>query len=270
RVREGTAFAVRETYDVKLVDALVAAYRKSPQETTNRAKLAVLETLAALHHMPAEWNGEWWAYHPFRLSPPAKTNGWAGTALVLTTLSEALQDPSPLIRGASVEGLQRVQNSDAGAMLLARFDGEKDPGVRRAILRALAVLRYPAAAPLAARLIEDDSSRKESASEVMLLAKATGGSAVVDALQSVIRSCLDAAYVREAIDALGEISQGQAAPLLQATARSGPVQTRIAAIAVLGRLSATDTGKTLIDLLDDSEPEIRGAALHALAQAKIA
>jgi putative membrane-bound dehydrogenase-like protein len=270
RVREGTAFAVRETYDIQLVDALLTAFRKSPQESPTRVNLAVLETLAALHHMPQEWNGEWWAYHPFRLSPPARTNAWAGTAPVLSALSEALQDPNPTIRGASAEGLQQVQDTKAGALLLAHFDDEKDPGVKRAILHALASLKYPAAAPLAARLIKDDSSRQESASEVMMLAKATGGPAVVDALQSVIRSSSDTGYVRQAIEALGEIGAKDAAPLLQTTARSGPVQTRLAAIAVLSRLNTNDAGETLLTLLDDSAPEIRGAALHALAQMKLA
>src|SRR5207247_1559291 len=77
RIREGTAFALRETFSESLVSALrdVASDRTRFASTRE----AALKSLAALHHQLPEWRGEWWAYHPAKAPPPARTVTWAGT-----------------------------------------------------------------------------------------------------------------------------------------------------------------------------------------------
>ena len=59
-------------------------------------------------------------------------------------------------------------------MLLARFDAEKEPGVRRSILRALASLKYAAAAPLAAYAYEASPVLSGPRSEITLSADEAG------------------------------------------------------------------------------------------------
>ena len=114
-VREATEFALRETYDLALVDVLVQmaspspsrkaapAYRDSndgDQATTPASELgreAAVRLLAALHHQTPRWQGEWWAYHPVNSPPPAKTVAWTGTARVLQTLRAALDDSNAAV-----------------------------------------------------------------------------------------------------------------------------------------------------------------------------
>src|SRR5204862_1600803 len=91
-IREYTRYAFRETYDLKLVEALKAI--GTPE---------AIRLLAPLHHKPPEWKGEWWAYHPFRATPPAKTIEWEGTPLIMPILGASLTNADPVVVHAVTE-----------------------------------------------------------------------------------------------------------------------------------------------------------------------
>ena len=108
-VREGTEFALRETYDEALLEVLAAraegrqpVARRWPTESRETA----LRLVAALHHKPPQWNGEWWTYHPALAPPPARNVAWNGTQNVLTSLRNSIQTTEPSLRFVAVEGLQ--------------------------------------------------------------------------------------------------------------------------------------------------------------------
>src|SRR4029077_12269281 len=80
RVREGTMFALRETYEPPLARTLadMVGSDSAPVE----ARAAAAQLLAQMHRKQPAWTGEWWAYHPVNSPPPAKTEEWEGSSIV--------------------------------------------------------------------------------------------------------------------------------------------------------------------------------------------
>lgn len=114
-VREGVQFALRETYDeanVKALAELVASASASPE-----ARAAALEVLAELHRERPVWAGRWWGTQPVKSPPPPKTVAWAGTPTVLTAVRAALRDASPLVRRASVAGVELARDQESSPAL---------------------------------------------------------------------------------------------------------------------------------------------------------
>ena len=105
RIRDGTRFALRETYDETLLGVLLDRFHDDAQLPATRR--VALELIAALHHQTPPWNGQWWAYHPALQPSPAKTERWPGTDRVLATLRDGLREADPILRRACIDG-QRV------------------------------------------------------------------------------------------------------------------------------------------------------------------
>jgi HEAT repeat protein len=141
RVLEGTTLAVRESYDEPLVTALVNFFHDTEKSPTHR--LAALELIAPLHHQQPGWKGQWWAYHPALEPPPAKTETWLGTTLVLKTLRESLRESNPDLRRACIEGLAAARDTNSAPALRDIFPHETNPASRATILRALGALKDP-------------------------------------------------------------------------------------------------------------------------------
>jgi len=100
-IREGTEFALRETYDEALLEVLARAIEgRQPiaQRWPTASREAALKLVAALHHKPPQWNGEWWAYHPALAPPPIKNVAWSGTEKVLIVLRRSIQATEPSLR----------------------------------------------------------------------------------------------------------------------------------------------------------------------------
>ena len=93
RVREATAFALRETEDVQLI-AVLASFAQSSANVATRE--AAVRLLAPLHHTLPPWKGEWGAYHPALAPPPKRTVEWAGTSCT-TTAFAPIRAPLPTV-----------------------------------------------------------------------------------------------------------------------------------------------------------------------------
>src|SRR5439155_17289054 len=92
-IRAGTQFALRDTYDEALLDVLATrAEGRQPiaRRWPTESRETVIRLIAALHHKPPQWNGEWWAYHPALAPPPIKNVAWKGTRKVLTVLRNSV------------------------------------------------------------------------------------------------------------------------------------------------------------------------------------
>ncbi|HXJ71741.1 MAG TPA: HEAT repeat domain-containing protein, partial [Candidatus Dormibacteraeota bacterium] len=94
--RAAVGFALRDVYDLRLVEALigVATNRLGSME----ARASALGWLRLMHRQVPAWKGEWWSYHPFRLTPPARTVPWAGTPRVAAALQGALGESDERLR----------------------------------------------------------------------------------------------------------------------------------------------------------------------------
>jgi putative heme-binding domain-containing protein len=267
RRREAAGFALRDTFDAALVRALaqLVTQRTAPVES----RVAAVQALAPLHHQPPAWNGEWWAYHPFRLSPPARTNEWAGTAPVLEALKSALNDRWATVRLAAADGLLGVPGSEAGRLLLERYPVEPDSRVSRAIIAALTASKPEGVGTLVARLIREKSPTAAFPEEQLALIRAARGTEVSTALLQVIRDAANGGASTQAIGLLAELGALDAVPQLSQLAVTGPEPLRLAALTALGRLGGPAASEVLLRQAESSEPSVRRTALQALVPLKL-
>jgi len=106
-VREGTLFALRETYE----EPLAAALAKAPRSAESIA------ALAEIPRSPAPWKGQWWGTQPVAQPRPPKVIDYPGTTLVLESLRAALSDANPAVRRAAVDSVASTKDALAAATL---------------------------------------------------------------------------------------------------------------------------------------------------------
>lgn len=235
RVREGVAFAVRDTYDAALV-AAVQAVTGDPR-ASEKAKVAAFHILGPLHRQIPAWKGEWWAYHPALAPPPARTVRWDGTDRVIGALTGALKreaaEPAA-VQIAAMEALRDAGDTDAARPVLAYFESQQDPVRKRAALAALATC---------------------------------GNEEVAGRLVSYLRESAGAdGLVVETIAALGTLKAPAALPLLVGRARSHDPRTRAAAFDALTKIAGNGAKAAVRDLLGDPAIDVRIAAIKAAGE----
>jgi putative heme-binding domain-containing protein len=246
-VANGTRFALRDQFDTRLAETLAAIVTNQSQSLPFRTN--ALLALAPLHHRPPTWNGQWWAYHPFRLVPPPRTNAWAGTLLVAQTLSLVVSSDEAALRLLAAQGLGQLPGELAGTQLLGRFPAESDREVRDALINGLAKLKPTGASPMAAQFLLQSPANIPYDEAAVRLARAVGGPAVVHTLQLATRRRSDSAQTRQAIGLLGELGEPSAVPDLVPLARLDPSPLQIPAIEALGRIGNSNAVQALLDLL---------------------
>ncbi|HXU78266.1 MAG TPA: HEAT repeat domain-containing protein, partial [Methylomirabilota bacterium] len=233
-ISEGTRFAVRETYDLPLVDALIHLANRRGTDTHTRE--TTLEVLASLALRLPEWKGEWWAYHPALAPPPPKTESWAGTDRIFATLTRALEDPNVKLRLAAIEGLRGARATNSAPRLSARFERERDPEARLALLTALGDLKDTGFSERLARVLREESG--------------------------------DPKLIETAVRTAGQLGGGELrSELLKLAGQSGVSEpARIEAIMVLGQAKADDALRVLGPALTNGSAPVRLAAQRAVAQ----
>lgn len=266
-VREGTGLALRETYDETLTAALTAHARDPGQPV--EARSSALGLLAGVARRRPAWKGEWWAYHPALGTPPAKSEPWAGTAVVLAALREALDDVRPAIRLAGAEGLREAEDRESAGRIRRLFRSDPDPDVRRAALVALGSLRDHEAGGLVAETLRSPESDDELLSSAIAAAEGVGGDDVSTALEALLASDrLRPGLVRPTITALGRLRRAEAAPRLVPFARSEDSETRRVALEALVRIGDEPGRSALLPLAEDADPDVRRDAVTALGNLK--
>jgi putative heme-binding domain-containing protein len=261
-VASGTLFALRDQFDSRLVDVLTAIVTNHAQPLPFRTN--ALLALAPLHHKPPTWNGQWWAYHPFRLAPPARTNAWPGTTNIAHALSTVLSADQAPIRLLAARGFGQLPRELVGSRLLARFPSESDPDVRDALITAIGRLRPTGASPMAARFLLQSPSTLPYDEAAVRLARAVGGPAVVRALILATRRRSDSAQTQQAIGLLGELGEPSAVSELAPIARLDPSPLQIPAIEALGRIGDSNATQALVDLLPSPPIPRQSAILKAI------
>ena len=259
QIREAAAFALRDSFDAKLVDALaaLAAVSKDPA-----VRETALRLLAPLVRQQPEWKGEWWAYHPALVPPPKGTVEWPGTKPVLAALTAALADAAPAVRLAAIEGLQAADARDAAPALRELFASEPDAAVRRAALRTLATFKDTATAPLVAALLHQPPADVELVREAIRAAGTFGDKEAAAALAQLVRS--GHAARAEAIAALSTVRDADSLPAFSAALGDSDAAVRLAAIKALGESKHADALTALRPVLESKSPDERPALARAL------
>jgi putative membrane-bound dehydrogenase-like protein len=248
QIREGVVFAIRETYDERLVKAMVAAPRSA--ET--------IAALAEMHRHPAPWKGDWWGTQPVARPRPPKVVEYAGTKLVLETLRAALADAVPANRRAAVESVMVTRDAQAAAALRGLFAKESDVDVRKSILKSLGTLKDAASAELVASAFKDAALLIEAAAA----AEQIGGPKLIQLLADLAEGATAPEILVPALGALGRLKAGTATAAKHAA--NPDVKIALAAVTALGQIGGEAAVQALIPMLEDARLDVRKAAIAAL------
>ena len=247
-IREGSLFALRETYE----EPLVAALAKAPRSAESVA------ALAELHRMPAAWKGQWWGTQPAGQPRPPKVVEYPGTKLVLESLRAALGDPTPSVRRAAVESVAVTRDAQASATLRDLFARESDVEVQRSILRSLGAVKDQAAAELVASAFR----QPELLTDAAAAAEQIAGPTLIKMLADLAESSTAPEILAPALGALGRLKAG-ASTAARHAGHPDP-KVALAAVTALGQIGGDTAVGALCAALDDKRLEIRKAALASL------
>ncbi|MDB6039802.1 MAG: hypothetical protein JWM99_3643 [Verrucomicrobiales bacterium] len=265
-VREGTTLAVRETYDPELLRLLAELYRDSTR--TIAARQSALRLIAALHHHKADWNGEWWAYHPALQSAPAKTQSWPGTEFVLQTLRGGIKDKQAELRYACIESLAAIHDLDSAPALRQCFLNETNSAIRAVILRSLGAMRDTNAITLVFGALKD-RSQFATTSAAVEAAEQIGGEASIQGLILLLNSKdVTESTLARAISALGTLHANSALPSIQPLTNYSVAAIRAATFKTIGNLQGEASVPLLETGLADPDTDVRRAAVKALSDLK--
>jgi putative membrane-bound dehydrogenase-like protein len=241
-IREHTGYAVRETYDLELVKELQKI--GSPE---------AVRLLAGVHHKKPEWKGDWWAYHPFRSTPPAKTVPWEGTPVVLRTLRKSLPDADPVV----VKALAEARDSQSVPVIRKLLESGEKVEALPALLNAAASLKIES--PALVRCAAHSAAAVRSAALDALIA--TDREAAPGKILPLLRHA-EAPVRASAVAALGRLKdKATLDPLLSAYKDSSTRNEAIIALAQTPDIKALDA---YVDGLTQSDLKIRESARQAL------
>jgi putative heme-binding domain-containing protein len=268
-VREGTAFALRETYDEKLVGVLadVAGNAAAPAE----ARTAALGLLGTVCRKKPEWKGEWWAYHPVNGPPPARTAEWAGTPAVRVALRAGLTADRPAVRRAAVAAVREARDAAAAPTLRDLYRTEADREVRGELLAALGALKDKEAGGLIRAVLEAPDRHPGLVAAAVAAGEQIGGPEVAAGLRGFVGSApKDKELLVRAALALGIVKDAAAVPLLTETAGRDDADVRRAALSALARVGGAAAQDALLGLAGNPRPDVRRDAVAALGELKTA
>jgi putative membrane-bound dehydrogenase-like protein len=241
-VRRYTSYALRETYDLKLIQVL-------QQFRTPEA----VRLLAGVHHKKPEWKGEWWAYHPFRSTPPAKTVPWEGTPLILGTLRESLTNADPVV----IDALAEARDSEAVPLIRKLLEGSPKVDALPALLNAAASLQLKTPALERSATHADASVRSAALNALIALDRDAARGKILPLVKHS-----EAPVRASAVAALGTLKDKAALEPLLAAYKDPLIRNE-----VVVALTQTPDIKALdayIDSLIHSDLKIRESARQAL------
>src|SRR5207248_11730508 len=122
-IRKGAIFAMRETFDERLVRALTAYIGDTANPNDGRA--AALRALGPMWKEPKPWNGRWWGTQPVQGKPPVHELEWAGTGAAGSAINAALRDSNVRTRTAAVEAPVVAPDRAAADALAKMFQSEE-------------------------------------------------------------------------------------------------------------------------------------------------
>jgi len=272
-VREGTFFALRESYFEPVVQALAQfAGKQSALVETRQSAIAFI---AGLARAPTPWNGSWWSTTPAGSPRPRYTNAWSGTPPALAALRAALDDGSIVVRRAAVDGIRAADDFGAGAELGELFNHETDISLKKAILETLRDIRaVPQSEVIVTTILNDTNASTELASEALLTAGRIGGTNMIELILRVAQGAPPPVLKTKALEALGAARATNAIALLTGQLSSPNASDRQAAGGSLAKIGGEPVAAALTPVLTRSnrvvvpaEPPPPAADVEARKQA---
>src|SRR5467141_3023400 len=172
------------------------------------------------------------------------------------------------LRDIAADALGRIGNAAAGKQLLDALNSNEQPYVRKNIVAALGNIKdEPKVAAKLSAIASDDASYRARANALQSLGKLKAANAFVVLTAAVNADSPDDFLRNAALRSLGYLGDDKGVPLLREWAAPGKaIETRIAAIASLGRLEKSNKEITaqIAGYLTEPHYPIRYAAMRAL------
>ncbi|MDB6058960.1 MAG: putative rane-bound dehydrogenase, partial [Verrucomicrobiales bacterium] len=259
-VRDGTLFAMRETFDVENAKALAAFVASEQWPAESRAQ--ALKTLADLHRQRPAWTGGWWSIQPAKEAPPAKTVEWAGTPIVMASLTNALKEPQVLVRRGAIDSLATAGNTNVTPILCDMYSRESVE-MKRAILHTLGSLGGTVAGELVAGILAEPDKNKELLSDAIASAGHMNLPSITAALIGLAGTSQDTNTLAPVVQALGVTKSTNAISAVAKLLRHPDSKIRDYAAEALASIGGSPAVDAVLPLLADADKNTRHAAIKA-------
>ncbi|QEL20122.1 PVC-type heme-binding CxxCH protein [Limnoglobus roseus] len=261
-IREGTAFALRETFDEALLAALRDFAADSAQPSAGRVN--ALKLLANLSRKPVAWDGKWWGTQPVKTPRPAHTVDWAGTALAAKAVRTLLNDTDADVRVTAVEAVATLGDAESTKELVAAFDKSTDAALKRAVLKSLAQMKSSAGAELIAKVLAKPTDNTAFLTDAVTAAGQIGGSKMIETLTEFAGASVPADALAKALEELGSLNAKAAVPTVAKHLTHTDAKVQAAAVGALAAIGGEPAVTALVPLLADKKADTRRTAVKAL------
>jgi putative heme-binding domain-containing protein len=264
-LREQMILTLTGVYDDHAVAALAAAAASAADPNT---RAAALRALAEVHRKADPYTGGWWGTMPARGEPARpKRHAWTGTEIVLSALRAALDSSEATVRLAAAESLLTIGDQPALAPLRRLAASDPVDEVRLVAIRAQAAAKDPAALEVLLEIARHQRARDAVRQEAVRAAAAIGSPEAVERLAHLTADSTtsdDLAVL--ALTALAQLKRPEALPAVESRLAAPAAPVRAAAIVALAAIDRKQAPARIARLLeDDPDPQVRRAALRALA-----
>ncbi len=269
-IRDGSLHVLEGVYDPDAVGLLVDFARSNPRPADERAR--AIAFLAEVDRRAPPWDGHWWGTQPARRAPPERTIAWTGTPAVLAAFRGFLADPSPVVRAAAARGIVATKDTEATALVRARYPHEPEAAVKVELARALGVLGDRSSISMLIHEVGDTHAPDSVRGAALEAVETIGGVDTAKGLLSLLESAIALDRTPRIAAALGKIKRPEAATgLMDLLASKNPAVRGAAALALLElraslpKATALEASRRLRKLLGDPALDVRKQAVAAMA-----
>jgi putative heme-binding domain-containing protein len=268
RIREGSFYALQETRNEKLIEALSDVLNSNASSSATRVSVIALLTGQAFEEPP--WDGSWWGVggNPSSRPRPRRTRPWTGTAPALSLIRKSLEDRDQMVRNAALSAATELRDTNAAPIIEGLLSRETDDAVRKQLLSALGTIGGSGFAIELKRLVDEALRGKPSGQSAVLLPIAMTVVTDTNCVSDLLRVAQSSAQVEWriiALESLATLGGSSAAPaILGLTANSQP-KVASAAVRTLGALDHELLEREAPRLLADRRLEVRQSIIQTLA-----
>lgn len=265
-VREGAVLAMRDAYDPILAKSLEEF--AGDRANTAVARAAAVSAMGEIEKKIKAWDGHWWGTQPVAGSWPQHEVEWAATNGISEAIMTALKDADRAVRVAAVESLEQTPDAKAGTPLAELFKVEPEVGAKKAILRALAAGKSPAAAQFVIEILSDPKNNAGLISDAIGVAKQVATKEMATPVAKAIEAGLPAEALVPALDTLERIRDPRTVGAIASCAMNRNDRVSEQAIRALGSIGGEQAADALIGALKDNRGFVRRWAASALVRVR--
>jgi putative heme-binding domain-containing protein len=262
RIREGTYFATRETYNVQMVKALKTFLADPTIPTEPRA--IVLNLLSSLYLKPAPWNGDWWSTIPVNGPPPAKIDPWEGSPVIAAAMRDAIENPQPAMRQIAFDWVQVSHDTNAANMLRRMYQRETNVATRASILRVLPPGNDPDTRALIGPILENPQSPLPLLEAALEYVQKVSGGPWNDDLIRLAEKPANDRILMEVFRIFGKNKVAKTVPMLGHNISNSDPAVQQAAIAALTQIGGNAAIAEFIQALGNKAVNVRRQSIEAL------